>query len=160
MKKKITVVMLSLVTALSGIAPAQAFPSISAPKIEAPQQAQNVQYWRDGPQLRGRDRWERRRYYRDRYYGPRRGYYRDRYYGHRYHRRYDRGPNVGAIIGGLAAGAIIGGALAQPRYAPPRRYVGGNSHVNWCYSRYRSYRAYDNTYQPYNGPRRQCYSPY
>ncbi|MCB8828228.1 BA14K family protein, partial [Escherichia coli] len=28
----------------------------------------------------------------------------------------------------------------------------------WCYNRYRSYRAYDNTYQPNNGPRRQCVS--
>ncbi|WP_348631649.1 BA14K family protein [Mesorhizobium sp. M6A.T.Cr.TU.014.01.1.1] len=32
--------------------------------------------------------------------------------------------------------------------------------MEWCYSRYRSYRAYDNTYQPYYGPRRQCISPY
>lgn len=36
----------------------------------------------------------------------------------------------------------------------------GRSHVEWCYDRYRSYRATDNTFQPYNGPRRQCYSPY
>ncbi|MGV3652562.1 MAG: BA14K family protein, partial [Devosia sp.] len=26
--------------------------------------------------------------------------------------------------------------------------------------RYRSYRASDNTFQPYNGPRQQCVSPY
>ncbi|MFB9951104.1 BA14K family protein [Rhizobium puerariae] len=156
--KKLAVVALSLVTAFSGIAPAQAFPSVSAPKIEAPQQVQQVQYWRYGERggrwdRRDRwdryDRWERRRYDRDRYY-----------------RRHRHGPNVGAIIGGFAAGAIIGGALAQPRYvrpryyAPQRRYVGGNTHVNWCYSRYRSYRAYDNTFQPYYGPRRQCISPY
>ncbi|EUB94984.1 BA14K family protein [Rhizobium sp. CF080] len=149
MKKKLAVVVLSLITAFSGVAPAQAFPSISAPRIEASQDIQQVQYrWRD------RDRWEGRRYYRDRYYG-------DRHY-----RR--RGSNAGAIIGGLALGAIIGGALAQPRYAPryarryyaPRRYVGGNAHVNWCYARYRSYRAYDNTFQPYYGPRQQCFSPY
>jgi hypothetical protein len=31
--------------------------------------------------------------------------------------------------------------------------------VDWCYSRYRSYRAYDNTFQPYYGPRRQCIGP-
>ncbi|MDQ2632323.1 MAG: BA14K family protein, partial [Pseudomonadota bacterium] len=37
---------------------------------------------------------------------------------------------------------------------------GGSAHVQWCYDRYRSYRASDNTFQPYNGPRRQCYSPY
>ena len=44
----------------------------------------------------------------------------------------------------------------------PRRIVRsvGNAHVNWCYNRYRSYRAYDNSYQPYGGPRRICYSPY
>lgn len=51
----------------------------------------------------------------------------------------------------------------QPRYVQPRRiYRGGLSsvHVRWCYDRYRSYRAWDNTFQPYNGPRRQCWSPY
>ena len=34
------------------------------------------------------------------------------------------------------------------------------AHIDWCYSNYRSYRASDNTFQPYNGPRRQCVSPY
>jgi hypothetical protein len=40
----------------------------------------------------------------------------------------------------------------------PRTY--SSAHVQWCYDHYRSYRASDNTYQPYHGPRRQCYSPY
>ncbi len=53
------------------------------------------------------------------------------------------------------AGAIISGTTNQ---APVVR--GGSAHVRWCYDRYRSYRASDNTFQPYNGPRRQCYSPY
>jgi hypothetical protein len=52
----------------------------------------------------------------------------------------------------------------EPYYAPPpprRAYRGGmNAHVAWCYDRYRSYRAYDNTYQPLRGPRRECRSPY
>ena len=58
----------------------------------------------------------------------------------------------------------------QPYYAPrayycaPRRAAsiasGTNAHVAWCYNRYRSYRAYDNSYQPFNGPRRECISPY
>jgi hypothetical protein len=57
----------------------------------------------------------------------------------------------------------------RPYYAPRAYYVpaprrvyrsGTNAHVAWCYDRYRSYRAYDNTYQPYNGPRRECISPY
>jgi hypothetical protein len=157
--KKLAIVALSLMTAFAGIAPAQAFPVVNAPQIEAPQTqaVEQVQYWRHD--RRGGDRrWggfrnhdDRSSYYRDRRYGR---YDRDRYY-----RRHNRS-NAGAIIGGLAAGAIIGGALAQPRYATPRRYVGGNSHVQWCASRYRSYRAYDNTFQPNNGPRRQCVSGY
>jgi hypothetical protein len=57
----------------------------------------------------------------------------------------------------------------QPYYAPrtyyapaPRRIYRSatNAHVAWCYNRYRSYRAYDNSYQPFNGPRRECISPY
>jgi len=57
--------------------------------------------------------------------------------------------------GAFIAGAVIGGAIANNNN---NNY--GNSHVQWCYDRYRSYRAYDNTFQPYNGPRQQCYSPY
>ncbi len=159
MKKKLAIILVSAVTALTGVAPANAFPSVSAPAVQASQQVETVQ-WREGrrdwrrysPRYSRDDRrWRHDRRWRDHRYSDRR--WRD-------HRRH-RNSNAGAIIGGLAASAIIGGALAQPRYAPPpRRYMGGNSHVNWCYARYRSYRAYDNTFQPYNGPRQQCYSPY
>lgn len=66
------------------------------------------------------------------------------------------------------AGAIIGGAIARELAPPPPPpvYRGGPAaglppaHVQWCAQRYRSYRAYDNTFQPYNGPRRPCRSPY
>ncbi|RWX75797.1 BA14K family protein [Neorhizobium lilium] len=158
--KKLAIIAVSVMTAFTGVLPAQAMPLASAPKVETQQTAdvQQVQYWRhrDGRWGGNRDNWggNRGSWGRDRhdYNGNR--YYRDRY------SRHHRGSNAGAIIGGLAAGAIIGGALAQPRYAAPRRYVGGNSHVEWCYSRYRSYRASDNTFQPNNGPRRQCNSPY
>jgi hypothetical protein len=34
-----------------------------------------------------------------------------------------------------------------------------NARVEWCHNRYRSYRASDNSYQPYNGRRRQCQPP-
>lgn len=50
------------------------------------------------------------------------GYYpRYGWYGHR---GYDRGAAVAAGVAGLAAGAIIGSALSQPRYyyAPPPAY--------------------------------------
>jgi Ni/Co efflux regulator RcnB len=66
----------------------------------------------------------------------------------------------------FAMGAIIGGAIgqAQPapvprRGTPPRRGL-TQAHVEWCYNRYRSYRSSDNTFQPYQGPRRECRSPY
>jgi hypothetical protein len=49
------------------------------------------------------------------------------------------------------AGAIIGGYTTYEG-----NYYGGDSHTAWCYNRYRSYREWDNTFQPYHGPRRQC----
>ena len=48
---------------------------------------------------------------------------------------------------------MIGGAIANQPSA-------GGSHARWCENRYRSYRAYDNTFQPNYGPRKQCISPY
>ena len=50
----------------------------------------------------------------------------------------------------------------QPRrvYQQRRTYRLSHAHTNWCYNRYRSYREWDNTFQPYHGPRRACYSPY
>ncbi|PVB61101.1 BA14K family protein [Labrenzia sp. 011] len=42
----------------------------------------------------------------------------------------------------------------------PRRGNNWHQHVAWCYDRYNSYRAQSNTFQPYNGPRRQCRSPF
>ncbi|MCH4546049.1 BA14K family protein [Rhizobium changzhiense] len=95
-----------------------------------------------------------RRWYRNRHDYRDRRYYRDDRYGwdRRYDRRYRRHDNTGAIIGGLAAGAIIGGIIASQ----PRARAYGSSHADYCYSRYRSSRASDNTYQPNYGPRRRC----
>lgn len=145
--KKLAVVLISLMTAFTGVAPAQAFPlaSIEKPKLTT----SDVEQVRDRRIIRrGHSRHYSNRHYRGhRYYG-------NRYYGHRrYYRRHD---NTGAIIGGLAAGAIIGGALSA---AQQPRYYNGTSHSRWCASRYRSYRASDNTFQPNYGPRRQCVSP-
>lgn len=48
----------------------------------------------------------------------------------------------------------------------PRRHAigyGGSLnpiHYSWCADRYRSYHWRNNTFQPYHGPRQQCYSPY
>ncbi len=67
----------------------------------------------------------------------------------------------------IALGAIVLGTMLynqnqrQNNYQRSyRRNYNNSAHVNWCYNRYRSYRDYDNTFQPYRGPRRQCISPY
>lgn len=94
------------------------------------------------------------------------GFYRDGrsayYNGHRgyydYRPGYRRHNGFWFPAAAFITGAIVGGALAAP--APVYRGGGGSAHVEWCYNRYRSYRASDNTFQPYNGPRRACYSPY
>lgn len=80
------------------------------------------------------------------YYNGHRGY-RDRRPGYRRHNGWWFPPAA------FVAGAIVGGAISGGTSS-------GNAHVSWCYDRYRSYRASDNTFQPYQGPRRQCISPY
>ena len=82
------------------------------------------------------------------YYNGHRGYSQKR-------RGYNRQHNgfwfpAGAFI----AGAVIGGAIMN------NNNRGGSAHVEWCYDRYRSYRASDNTFQPNYGGRRHCNSPY
>jgi hypothetical protein len=60
------------------------------------------------------------------------------------------GPGVGVYV-----------APPAPRYRPryhTRRI--SDPHVEWCYAQYRSYREWDNTWQPLRGPRRECISPY
>jgi hypothetical protein len=147
---------LTLGTAITA-APAVAAPLMPAPVAEKAVDVENIQYRRH------------RGYYRDggrHYYNGHRGY---RHYRPGYRRYNDYWFPGGAFV----AGALIGGALAAPGpyyydqpirrvYREPVRrvYRGGDAHVQWCYNRYRSYRAYDNTFQPYNGPRQQCYSPY
>lgn len=104
-------------------------------------------HWRGDRHWRGNRGWNRHhgRYYRDRWHHR-------RHYG-RYYRHRD---NAWVPLAILGMGAVVGSSVARDR----RVYSGGRSHVSWCANRYRSYRAYDNTFQPYNGPRRQCYSPY
>jgi hypothetical protein len=103
-------------------------------------------------------RFEGRRAFRRFDDGPRVSWY-NGHRGYRYRRHRDDRFHDGFWFPAAAflTGAIIGGAIARDRV-----YVGGggSAHVEWCYDRYRSYRAYDNTWQPYYGPRRQCISPY
>jgi hypothetical protein len=72
------------------------------------------------------------------------------------YRNHYRGPSRSGFYFGLGVAPSL-----NYHVAPRRVYRSSSSaHVQWCYDRYRSYRAWDNTFQPYNGPRRQCYSPY
>ncbi len=86
--------------------------------------------------------------------------------GHRGYREprpgYKRHGDYWFPLAAFATGMIISGAIANSAPPPPAPAyrVSGNAHVNWCYNQYRSYRASDNTFQPYNGPRKQCVSPY
>lgn len=168
--KNILAVGLSAIVVAGAIVPAEAMPLLMAPKSvetlgnDASKNIVNVQYWRDRDNRGG---WggERRGWY-----GGHRGY-RDYRPGYRHHDGY------WFPLAAFATGAIIGGALSQPReiyrpvpeyrprpvyreYRPVRRAGMSQAHVNWCYGRYRSYDAYSNTFQPYNGPRQPCYSPY
>lgn len=103
-----------------------------------------------------RDRFDRRDDRRERferrgnqaYYNGHRGY-RDRRPGYRQHNGWWFPPAA------FIAGAIIGGGIANQQ---PQRL--SRAHVQWCQDRWRSYRVSDNSYQPNNGPRRACVSPY
>ncbi|MCQ1572304.1 BA14K family protein [Neorhizobium galegae] len=56
-----------------------------------------------------------------------------------------------------ADNAVAGYAQSQAVDAD----VPAGSHEEWCFARYRSYQAEDNSYQPFaSGPRRQCQSPF
>lgn len=96
--------------------------------------------------------------YYDPWYRYPRPYYRHwrpRFHGAYYHHRYyDPFPDYYVPLYRRHAPPII----YQPRVH--YRRAGGSAHIEWCYARYRSYRAWDNTFQPYHGPRRQCRSPY
>lgn len=62
------------------------------------------------------------------------------------------------------ASATLSGEAVPVQHAMEAQYAMDNTsgvfdedHVNSCFARYRSYRASDNSYQPYgSGPRRQC----
>ena len=92
------------------------------------------------------------------YYG---GTWRDRDYDRFYSsRRTDLDPIATGIFG-LAFGAILGGALANSNNNNGDRVVGrvnnsGNSHVQACYARYRSYDERTDTYLGYDGYRHAC----
>ncbi|MBB4040961.1 anti-sigma factor RsiW [Microvirga flocculans] len=94
-------------------------------------------------------------------------YYRRGYYGHRpyyppprhYYRR-DNGAAVAAGVAGLAAGALIAGAIAsqaqaQPAAPPPPGTVDPQL-AAYCARKYRSYDPVTGTFLAHNGMRYVC----
>ncbi|MCC2608739.1 BA14K family protein [Neorhizobium petrolearium] len=136
---RLTTVAAAFAVALTSLTPARSFQTQPIPGISNSTTITQVQY-------RDRRDWHRDR---DRYgwYNGHRGY-RDRRPGYRYHNGF------WFPLAAFATGAIIGGAIANDRAGYSSR------HVAWCESRYRTYRAYDNTYVPRVGVRAQCISPY
>jgi hypothetical protein len=77
--------------------------------------------------------------------------YRRWHRGYRYHGWYHR-PHYGtgaAVLGGLAAGAVIGGAIANSQARANDAFV-------YCAQRYRSYDPASGTYLGYDGNRHPC----
>lgn len=128
-------------TTAAASAPAAARAAVSAdaqqPVAEQAQYRERGRHFRRDRDWRGRD-WRHNRRHWDRDWRYERRHYRPR------------------------SGIYFHFGTPGPRYAPPPRRAYGlpRGHVNWCHARYRSYRAWDNTFQPYHGPRRQCVSPY
>lgn len=83
-------------------------------------------------------------------------------------RRECQSPHEGAMPVADASGMNNGASPIQTapdtmaeqpmaRQEPQMIAASGNIDASWCFAQYRSYRAEDNTYQPYDGgPRRQC----
>jgi hypothetical protein len=130
--------------ALGSAAPAMAAPVLAPTAPAASSDVVQIQSRRHRDDRR--DRFERRG--NRAYYNGHRGY-RDRRPGYRQHNGWWFPPAA------FIAGAIIGGGLANQQ---PQRL--SRQHVRWCQERWRSYRVSDNSYQPLNGPRRACVSPY
>ncbi|WKA27627.1 BA14K family protein [Bradyrhizobium roseum] len=66
----------------------------------------------------------------------------------RWHHRRHYGPGA-AALGGLAAGAVIGGAIANSQ-------ARANDAMTYCAQRYRSYDPASGTYLGYDGNRHSC----
>jgi hypothetical protein len=144
--------------------------------VEVKQHRDGRRYGRDerrsGRDQRGAGRDQRRYYESDRREGRSQGY-RNGYPGSTSPRNgYRRDNNDGLFypLAAFALGAIILNEINNNQQQQQRSKVSRSyshvparnitAHDNWCFSKYRSYRASDKTFQPCSGPRRYCNSPY
>ena len=156
LSSRITTIAAALAVAITSYVPVNALPLPAGSSAPVAQNLVTDVQYRDRRDHRWDRRDRRRDYRRDFRRDDRAGYYR----GHRGYRerrsgyRYYNG--FWFPLAAFSAGAIIGGSASQAR---PGRALSPR-HYQWCENRYRSYRASDNSYQPYQGPRSQCNSPY
>jgi hypothetical protein len=92
------------------------------------------------------------------YYG---GGWDDNDYNDFYGRRRGSLDSIATGVFGFAAGAIVGGALANSNNNSGQRVIqlqgsDYDAHVAACYNRYRSYDEESNTFLGYDGLRHQC----
>ncbi|MBB6411100.1 BA14K family protein [Mesorhizobium sangaii] len=160
-----------LATTLSVSFAAAAMPA-NAAQMLVPQASDSSNILNVGESRYGPSQWRHNRHFKgnrnfsNRDFGNRRNFARNNdggayWNGHRgyreYHRGYRRHGDNWFPLAAFATGALITGAIINNEN---NRVYEGNSHVQWCYDRYRSYRASDNTFQPNYGPRQECRSPY
>jgi len=137
---------MSAMMGITSVLPAQAMPQpLPQPSVQSGQQVETVAFRGDNKRIIRNNR-----NYRYHTWRGHRGYSYQRY-GYRRH-----SDGFWYPFAAFTAGAVIGGALSGPTYRA--RHV-GSGHKRWCKDHYASYRASDNTFQPYNGPRRACVSP-
>ena len=150
----------SIKTGLSAVVAAAMFATsfVAVPAIAMPLPKAGVSQSTDVEQVQ----YYRERHYRDR---DRRAWREDRrgwHNGHRGYREQRRGYRRHSDgwwypLAAFGAGAVIGGAISNSR---PSASGVNPRHYQWCSARYRTYRAYDNTYVPRVGVRATCQSPY
>ncbi|MBF9234670.1 BA14K family protein [Microvirga alba] len=90
-------------------------------------------------------------------------YYRRGYYARPYYYRRDNGAAVAAGVAGIAAGALIAGAIANQAAAapaaPPPPGTVSPSVAAYCARKYRSYDPATGTFLAHNGMRYVCTYP-
>lgn len=148
MFRKTWIAALSFAVAATSFTPVIASPlrqtSDASFNVSQIQQVQNKRHWDDR-------RGNMKRSHRDGWRNGHRGYREQR----RGYRRHSDG--WWYPLAAFGAGAVVGGALSN-QHPAARGY--SNRHYQWCSSRYRTYRASDNTYVPSAGRRAVCNSPY
>jgi len=140
--------LLSASVSLGAVATTAAAPLPAQPAAETGNLLVQVDHRRHN---RGQYRDHRRGFYQHdgrHYYNGSMGY-RHKRPGYRYHNGF-----------WFPAAAFALGLMIAPEFQQGRTIHLNRAHYRWCDDRYRSYRQRDNSWQPYNGPRKQCISPY